>query len=108
MINIKLDWKEKKVNLPLIEAKLKQQYTDYCGCSAGNELILHFNIDTIDQFIIDEINNYWDTLAEDAEEYNYKSKDDISLEKKAKKESAKIKLAGLGLTAEEISAILGE
>jgi hypothetical protein len=108
MVNVILSWKDKKVSLPLIELKMRGQYPEYCGCSAGNELTLHFNIESLDQFIIDEVNNYWDTLAEDAEEFNYKSKEDISSEKVSKKLSAKQKLLTLGLTEEEVSALLGE
>lgn len=109
MVHIELEWKDKPVALPIVEAKMKAKYPDYSGCSAHEKLVLHFNVASLDQAITDEINEYWDGLRKNMNEFTkYKTKDEIAEEKKAKKQSAKAKLEALGLDAEEISAILGE
>lgn len=108
MINITFDWKEKKVNLMLINKKVKLLNDAYCGCSAGNNLILHFNVDNLSEEEITAINVYWDSLDEESEEVKtYKSLEDELLKKAAEKESAKQKLLTLGFSEDEISALIG-
>jgi hypothetical protein len=109
MINIELEWKDKPVSLPIVEAKLKAKYPEYCGCSAHSMLVLHFDCDSLPEETIEEIKDYWDGLKKNMNEFTkYKTQADLDVEKKSKKESAKAKLTALGLDPEELSALLGE
>lgn len=109
MINIELEWKDKSVSLPIVEAKMRAKYPEYCGCSAHEKLVLHFDCESLPEETIEEIKDYWDKLKKNSNEFTkYKSKDDLEADKKSKKESAKAKLLALGLDEDEVSALLGE
>lgn len=54
------------------------------------------------------VQEYWDAITEESDEaVEYVSAEQVQADKEAKKASGKAKLAALGLTAEEIAALVG-
>jgi hypothetical protein len=108
MINIALNWKEFNINLKKVEEKIKLDHPECCGASAGNELTLHFDTDSLDESAIEAIQSYWDGITSESDEaVMYQSAAEIAQEKEAKKAAGLAKLIALGLTEEEAKALVG-
>lgn len=106
MLSIELPWKENNINLNLLNKKVKELNPAYLGCAADVKLTLYFEALTEEETQV--IKDYWESLNEESEEITtYKSREDEELEVKAKKELAKQKLIALGLTEDEVSALIG-
>ncbi len=104
---ISLEWKEFNLDLNKVDAWCKANLADCCGISANSQLEVHFDAQPSEDTVA-ELQLHWESLDESSEEASsYKSKDDLKAEKEAKRESAKSKLAALGLDADELKAILG-
>lgn len=103
-----LQWKDHLVNLAALEIWLRTNLENYCGNSADVCLKLHFLEQPSDEALA-LIDVKWAELDNPQHEMcvSYKSQADLLAEKEAKKQSAKAKLAALGLDAEEVSALLG-
>ena len=108
MYKIELKWKESvKINLSIVNAKLKLDHPECVGIQAHDLLEVWFSSEP-SQEAKNEIEAYWHGLNADSDEAkSYKSQEDIKAEADAKKASAMAKLAALGLSAEELKAILG-
>lgn len=108
MYSINLEWKEFNVNLQAVEAWMKANAgAHYSGNQASRTLELYFSEEP-EQSVKDDVQAYWDLLAEDAEEVtSYKSQEDVLAEIATKKASGRAKLLQLGLTEEEVSALVG-
>lgn len=106
--SIELEWKSFNIDLNTVETWMRANAGEhYCGNQAGDKLTLWF-LQEPDQTEKDAISTYWEALDEESDEAaNYMSAEDREADKATKKESAKAKLAALGLTAEEIAAIVG-
>lgn len=105
MLSIELPWKENNINLNLLNKKVKELNPAYLGCAADVKLTLYF--DSLTEEEAQVIKDYWESLNEESEEITtYKSREDEELEVKAKKELAKQKLITLGLTEDEVSALI--
>lgn len=110
MKKIELKWKDFNINLSLINNKIKLDYPSYKGNQAYSLLELWF--DEVSDEEVEAIKSYWDSITEGSEEAtSYKSGEQVIQEAQESKqelvESAKTKLATLGLSEAEISAILG-
>ena len=107
MYSMKLEWKEFNEDLRAIDAFVKLQSEDYKGNSADSALTLWFENEPSEE-IKQAIADKWDGLSAESEEAaSYQSAAQIEAEKEAKKASARAKLAALGLTEDELAAILG-
>lgn len=107
MFKLELQWKEFNVSLPVLDAKMRQDYESYTGPQAYSILELWFTSEP-SQEDKDAIHAYWNGLNSDSEEAtSYKSSADIEADKDAKKASAKAKFIGLGLSEAEAKAVLG-
>jgi len=106
--SIDLDWKNINIDLNTVNAWLKANAgTNYAGLSADSQLHVWFT-DEPPQDFISAVQNYWNSLDEkSAEATNYKSSADRKADVENKAISAKTKLKALGLTDDEISALLG-
>lgn len=104
---LELEWQAFNIDLAAMETWFKANAgADYCGSSADTNLKLHFTAEPT-QAIKDAIQTKWDSLTEISDEaVSYKSYTTLSSEKETAKASGKAKLAALGLTAEEIDALL--
>lgn len=102
---MQLNWKEFNLNLGQINSKIKELAGDiYCGSSANSKLELHF-LEEPSQSIKDSINAYWDGISSSSDEaISYKSKAVVIIENK---QSGRTKLKALGLSDDEIDALLG-
>lgn len=105
---LELQWKDHSVNLEALNKALKELSSDCCGCSADSSLKVHFTEVPSDE-VLAAIKAKWAELDDPEHEMckSYKSQADLLAEKEAKKQSAKAKLAALGLDAEEVAALLG-
>lgn len=108
MFALELDWKSFNLNLASVETWLRSNAGDqYTGNSADAKLNLWFQEEP-SQEIKDAIQAYWDGLEEDsAEASDYKSQEQVKADVEAKKSSAKAKLLALGLTEDEVNALVG-
>lgn len=108
MVTLELQWKQFSLSLPAVRAWIDANLTAECvGLSANNKLEVHFSEEP-SQTDKDALQAYWDGLDENSTEaQEYTSMQAILADKAAKAASAKAKLAALGLTQEEIEAILG-
>lgn len=110
--NIELDWQAFNIDMNTVEIWMKANAgSDYCGNCAGPKLQLWFTAEPI-QAVKDAINAYWAGLTSASPEAtNYKTQAqrqaDAAAATATAKASAQTKLASLGLTADEIAAILG-
>lgn len=107
--SMSFSWKEFNVSLVLLETWLRENAgAGYCGnCASGASLELYF-IEEPSQEIKDAVQAYWDGLEDDsAEASDYKSQEQINADVEAKKASAKAKLLALGLTEDEVNALVG-
>lgn len=103
-----LDWKGFNVDLNSVEAWMKENAgSDYCGSSGDSKFHLHWNEEP-SQDIKDFAKAYWDDLSEESPEASaYKPEADRKADVAAKKASGKAKLLALGLSEDEVAAILG-
>jgi hypothetical protein len=107
MFSIKLQWKEFSVDLRGVDTKMRLDYPTYIANQANSEFELYFESEPSEQEKTD-IQAYWDALTDQsAEAQSYESQADIETARLAKVASAKTKLEALGLTADEVKAILG-
>lgn len=107
MFNLELSWKEFNVNLEVMTDFAKSLDENCVGGSADVNFRLHFTSDPSAE-TIEAIQDKWDSLDEEsAEVASYKSMEQIEADRQDKRASAKAKLTALGLTAEEVAAILG-
>lgn len=104
---MKLEWKEHKVDLQALDQQLKAMILQYVGNQAHAHLELWFSEEP-SQEQKEAIENMWAAIdAAHPLAQSYKSADEIKAQQVAKKESAKAKLAALGLTEDELKALLG-
>ena len=104
-----LAWKDHSVDLEAFDAWARSACGEhYCGNSADVSLKLHF-LEKPSENIEMMIDLKWEELDNPEHDMcaSYKSSDDRVAEKQSKRNSAKAKLAALGLDAEEITALLG-
>lgn len=107
MYAITMEWKEFNVSLSAIDAELRAEYPEYAGNQANSVLELWFNEEP-SQEDKDAVQAYWDAIESDSSQaVAYQSAADESEAREAIKESGKAKLAALGLTADEIAALVG-
>lgn len=110
MFTLELQWKEFNISLLKVQEWLEANVnitTPFAGLSANSCLQIHFESEpTSDEKIA--INTYWNLLNENSLEVeSYQSAEELAALTLAKRDSAKAKLSTLGLTADEIKAILG-
>lgn len=108
MYELKLDWKEFSINMNAAEAWLRANAGDqYRGNSADSCLHVWFETEP-SQDIKDAVSAYWDGLHDASDEAtSYKSQEDMAADRATKKSSGKAKLLALGLSEDEVSALLG-
>lgn len=96
------------LDLETVEAWMKANAgADYCGNQAHAKLELWF-VNEPSQAIKDAIQAHWDSIDENADEAkNYKSQADRAIVAAGKAASGKAKLKALGLSDDEIAAMLG-
>lgn len=106
--SLKLKWKSHNINIVKFTNLINLIEPSCCGISAGDELTILFDKE-ISEEIISIINSKWLELDDPEHEIckSYKSREQLEAELLAKKQSAKAKLAALGLDAEEVAALLG-
>jgi hypothetical protein len=106
--SMKLEWKEFNLDMNSVEAWMENNAGEhYCGNSAGSALELHFEEEP-SQAEKDAIAAYWAALEEESDEaLVYQSKAERDADKAAKKAAGKAKLLALGLTEDEIAALVG-
>lgn len=102
-----LQWKQHLVDVAALSKWLKELTKDCCGCCSDSSLKIRFT-EIPSEEILAAINAKWAELDDSEHEMckSYKSREQLEVEKEAKKQSAKAKLAALGLDAEEITALL--
>lgn len=105
MKTIKMQWREYNLNLSVIDKKLRETYPSYLGNSADTSLRMHFSSLTEAEEL--SLNTYLDGINEASEEAVYVSKENEQALINLKKQSAKEKLMSLGLTEDEIKALIG-
>lgn len=105
---MKLEWKEFNVDLKTLDAQLRASYPTYAGNQAHSCLELWFTEEP-SQEDKELIQLMWDEIDSDqhAMAQSYQSAGVVKAEAEAKKASAKAKLAALGLTEDELKALLG-
>lgn len=107
MTKLELQWKEFNVNLFELDKDLREIYPSYIGNQAHSILELWFDREILEEEKL-AIEEMWNNISEKSvHATSYKSQDQINEEQKNKKQSAKDKLKKLGLTEEEISALMG-
>jgi len=112
-IDINLDWKAFKVDMNLVHAWLAKNAGDkYCGCSANSQFQVHFT-DEPGQDVRSAVVSYWNKINKKSAEYkNYQSAEDrradVANAQAKAKASGLSKLKALGLTDDEINALMGQ
>lgn len=112
MFNLDLKWKEFNINLAKVKEWLNENIeTQITGLSGNSMLQIHF-LEEPSEVELELIIEYWNELDEESDEaISYKSGEQVTQEEREAKleliQSAKTKLAALGLSEAEISAILG-
>lgn len=107
MYKIELQWKTFNISLSNLDQQLRSMCHQYVGNQAHSLLELWFSEEPSDE---DKalINDLWQEIDQDHElAVSYVSSNDIKQQQQVKRESAKAKLAALGLDADELSALLG-
>lgn len=106
-LQVELSWKNYNVNLDKVCESLRTAVDPAIGLSAAGTLQVWGPEDMTEEHVAD-IQAYWDSISETSvETTSYKSFDDIKADIATKKASGKAKLLALGLTEDEVSAILG-
>jgi hypothetical protein len=109
---IQVSWKDFSINVIKVDEAIKTLCPSYTGCmSSQDRLLFGFSEEPSDE-VKAQILAYWDSIdAASIEAVTYKSADQLKQEADAAKlaniNSAKAKLAALGLSEAEISAIIG-
>ena len=107
MFKMEMQWKEFSVDLRAVEAHMRSSFESYAGNQAAGSLELWFN-EELSQEDQSAVIAYWDDIHDDsAEATSYQSAADLAAEVAAKKASGKAKLAALGLSEDEIAALVG-
>lgn len=112
MFNHKLKWKEFNINMNMVQNWIKENLaTEIHGISANSACEIHFKEEPSEAELV-LLGEYWDIINEESEEAtSYKSGEQVAAEEQEAqlelKESAKTKLAALGLSDAEIKAIIG-
>lgn len=107
MFMIKLEWKDFSVDLRALDAQLRADYEHYKGNQAHSYLELWFDEEP-SQEDRDAIDALWAAIDENhAMAQSYESYQDVKAAADAKRASAKAKLEALGLTEDELKALLG-
>ena len=107
MYSMKLEWKEFNVNLQMLETWLKAQSDLYVGNSADTALTLWFSEEPSEE-VKEAVETKWAEIDEESDEAaTYVSAQDVLDAQVAKKASGKAKLLALGLTQDEVDALLG-
>ena len=103
-----LAWKDFPVDLNLVQTWMKLHGGDNCcGVSAGQHIVVHF-IEEPTQDVKDAIQGYWEGITAESEEaISYVSAKAREQAVQDKKLSGKQKLKALGLTDDEVNALLG-
>ena len=113
MFTLSLQWKEFNLNLQSVKEWIDANLDAECvGLSAHSKLEAHFTDEPSEQDKSD-LQAYWNGLTDQSDEAtSYQTAEQIKAaadaDRAAKLASARTKLEGLGLTAEEVSAILGQ
>lgn len=103
---IKLDWKDFNVDLQTIDATIKDITSTYCGNQSHSHLELWFTEEP-SEIEKEAINKYWNSLTnKKIEAKKYKSTQDIKTEKETLRASGLAKLKKIGLTDEEVAALI--
>lgn len=68
MINIELEWNNFKVDLKSLEVKLRAEHVSYIGNSAGQNLVLHFEADSLTIQEQQDIRLWWKQELVETEE----------------------------------------
>lgn len=107
MYMMKLEWKAFNVDLAALDVSLRAAYPHYAGNQAQAYLELWFNEEP-SQEAKDAIDALWAAInAEHAMAASYQSAAQLKTAADSQKASARAKLAVLGLTTEELKALLG-
>lgn len=108
MEQIQLEWKQFSLDLNSVETWMKSNVGEgYRGNSADYCLHLWFEEEP-SQEVKDAVASYWEGLTSESNEAAvYKSQEERSIENLAKKVSGKAKLSALGLSDDEIAALVG-
>jgi len=109
MFNLELQWREFNVSLPslMIWIGANITSTQCVGLSANSSLQIHMEFEPNEQEKLG-LQSYWDGLTDQSQEaQDYVPSVDLEAAKQIKKASAEAKLIALGLTQDEVNAILG-
>jgi len=107
MYQVNLQWKEFNVDLKALDESLRASYPNYKGNQAHSVLELWFDEEP-SQEDKDAIEALWAALdPDDAMVESYKSAAQLKAASDAKRESGRAKLAALGLSEDELKALLG-
>jgi hypothetical protein len=102
-----LQWKDFNVDLGAFDAQMRADHPTYTGNQAHKHLELWFT-EELHQDDQDLIKMAWDEIDENhAMTKSYRSAAQVKADVDAKRASGMAKLAALGLTADELKAILG-
>lgn len=106
---LKVEWKDFSLDMNAVHAWMQANAGEqYCGTQATEASLELWFLADPGQEIIDDIAAYWGDLDEESDEAEaYQSLEDRRAEMATKAASGKAKLAALGLTEDEIAALLG-
>lgn len=106
--SMKLEWKEFNLSLSEVEVWMKANAGEhYCGNQAHSCLELWF-LEEPSEEIKEAIEAHWDALEDNSDEAEaYQSYEDLAADRAAKKASGKAKLLALGLSEDEVAALVG-
>ena len=104
---MEMQWKEFNVDLRAVDAHMRSSHPEYTGNQAAASLELWFS-EALSEEDQSAVIAYWDDIHDDsAEATSYESAADLAADVAAKKASGKAKLAALGLSEDEIAALVG-
>ena len=104
---MRLDWKTYNVDIGMLDAAIRAMNTTYCSNQANSCLELWFLEEPSDADRA-AILALWDGILPDSEMVTgYRSAAQIKADQSAKKASAIEKLKALGLTDDEVAALIG-
>lgn len=108
---ISLEWKAFNLNLKTVDAWAKANLANCCGITAHKTLDVHFTQQPSEDDVA-ALELHWESLTEESEEAtSYQTAAQVRADAEAEQASlvasASSKLAALGLSDDEIKAILG-
>ena len=107
MYKLELQWKDFSIDLEALDAQMHKDYEHYSCNQAQSVLELWFT-EEISEEDKSAIQDMWDKLKKNSKlAKSYQSQADIDAEKEAAKKAAKAKLIDLGLTEDDLKALLG-